>query len=214
MLTEMTQRDERVLVVWAYNLDDIIPHCRDFEDKLIKLVWNQRPSVLGSLASSAVPSAAGSEQNLTEKATQIVAEKEAAAKEKEAVSKREPPKKSRRLFGLSYFVSNKEDVEQNAEGPSYRPMRLFAPFYGGLTVALAICEYSVAVPELTVLSVSASFSLRWQRCQCAHLRKRSGRYLRTLCTARHGPVLVLRLSGEYPDPHSTITTAAYIFVIV
>ena len=132
-----------MLVVWAYNLDDIIPHCRDFEDKLIKLVWNQRLA-LTSLASSAAPSASGSEQNLTEKANQIINEKEIVdrAKEKEQASRREPPKK-RRLFGISYFVSNKEDVEQNAQGPSYRPMRLFAPFYGGLAAALAICESSV-----------------------------------------------------------------------
>ena len=134
-----------MLVVWAYNLDDIIPHCRDFEDKLIKLVWNQRTNPSGSLDSSLAPSAAGSEQNLNEKAKQIITEKEIEerAKEKDQANKREPPKK-RRLLGFSYFVSNKEDVEQNAEGPSYRPLRLFAPFYGGLAAALAICKCSVA----------------------------------------------------------------------
>ena len=36
------KRDERVLVIWSDNLDNIIPICRDFEDKLIKLVWRAR----------------------------------------------------------------------------------------------------------------------------------------------------------------------------
>lgn len=130
-----------MLVIWAYNLDDIIPTCRDFEDKLIKLVWNMRAATLGSLASSAAPSTTGSEQNLTEKATQIISEKEVAVtKEKEHSNKREKGKSRSCRLGLGYFVSNKEDVEKTAAGPSYRPMRLFAPFYGGLAAALAICK--------------------------------------------------------------------------
>ena len=44
------QRDERVMVVWTYDLDSIIPTCRDFEEKLIKLVWNRRSTNV-SLAS-------------------------------------------------------------------------------------------------------------------------------------------------------------------
>ncbi|KIP04001.1 hypothetical protein PHLGIDRAFT_94051 [Phlebiopsis gigantea 11061_1 CR5-6] len=144
-------RDERVLVVWAYNLDDIIPHCRDFEDKLIKLVWNRRSAVLGLPTSSASLAAADSEQSLDEKETPLVTEKE--AKEKAAVNTREPPKKSRRLFNFGYFVSNREDVEQNAEGPSHRPMRLFAPFYGGLAVALAIFFVGSGVSVLIVETV-------------------------------------------------------------
>ena len=37
------QRDERVLVVWAPSVETIIPTCRDFEDRLIKLLWRSRP---------------------------------------------------------------------------------------------------------------------------------------------------------------------------
>ena len=85
-----------MLVVWANSLDDIIPTCRDFEDKLIKLVWNQRSSALASLTSSAAPSNTGSDVNLTEKPSPVVNEKDVAAivKEKEQSSKREKDKKT------------------------------------------------------------------------------------------------------------------------
>ena len=81
-----------MLVVWAYNLDDIIPHCRDFEDKLIKLVWNRR-SAFTSLANSTTASAFGSDVNLNEKpaaAVVVAAAKESVAtKEAAALAARE-----------------------------------------------------------------------------------------------------------------------------
>lgn len=136
-----------MLVVWAYNLDNIIPTCRDFEDKLIKLVWNQRNAAF-SVPSSAAPSSPGSDVNLTEKPAAVVDEKEVAAivKEKEQSGKRKKDKRSC-SFGFGYFVSNKEDVEKSADGPSARPMRLLAPVYCGLAAALSFCEsFSLAVP--------------------------------------------------------------------
>ncbi|OBZ73353.1 hypothetical protein A0H81_07233 [Grifola frondosa] len=99
-------RDEFVLVVWSYNLDNIISTCRDFEEKLIKLVWNRRFTYSSTL-NSASASTSASDVNLTEK-----------TKEAEAP-----------------VVKN---VEKTAEGPSERPIRLFAPFYNGLGVALSI----------------------------------------------------------------------------
>ncbi len=137
------QRDERVLVVWAYNFDDIIPTVRDFEDKLLKLLLLQR-SAYASLSSSAAPSTVGSAVNLNEKATQIIneTEVEAFAKEKEENSKRDHDKrKKKRSCGFGYFVSAKEDIEKTADGSSARPIRLFAPFYGGFAAALSLCEY-------------------------------------------------------------------------
>ena len=131
-----------MLVVWAYSLDEIIPTCRDFEDKLIKLVWNQR-SALVSLASSTAPSNTGSDVNLNEKATQIVDKEAAKEKEKEHAEKRiaEKQAKSRVCrLGLGYFVSSKQDVEKTADGPSARPTRLLAPFYCGLACAFSFCE--------------------------------------------------------------------------
>ncbi|KAI0631810.1 glycosyl transferase family group 2-domain-containing protein [Trametes polyzona] len=127
-------RDERVLVVWSYNLDSIIPTCRDFEDKLIKLVWKRR-SAFASLASSAAPSTTPSDVNLTEKSeTALVTEKEVPAPAPK--SKAAPPKK--RSCGLGYWKADASDLEKTAEGPSARPMRMFAPVYCGLGAALSL----------------------------------------------------------------------------
>lgn len=150
------QRDERVLVVWAYTFDDIIPTVRDFEEKLIRFIVAQRNTLgYGAFAPmSASPSAVGSAVNLaspnpdgiveiTEKAVgdaaQASKEKEQAAKDKKAKNKN---KKSRSCLSQSfgYFVSSKDDVEKTADGPSARPIRLLAPFYSGVAVALSICK--------------------------------------------------------------------------
>ena len=39
----LQQRDEAVLIVWADNLDHIIPLCNDFDEKLVRFVWHARP---------------------------------------------------------------------------------------------------------------------------------------------------------------------------
>lgn len=164
--------------MWAYDLDNIIPTCRDFEDKLIKLVWAQRASFVnaGTLASSSYASPSGSDERLTSGLNPsnsnnlnlslglsgnvnekergqggVVDEKEVAAivEQKVESSKRAQNKnkdkdgKKARGCGLnifSYFVSNREDVEKAAAGPSERPMRLLAPFYAGVATAFSICE--------------------------------------------------------------------------
>ena len=110
---------------------------------MIKLVWNQR-STFASLQSSVAPSTMGSasDVNLTEKTK----EKEGVVNEKEVAAivekkKNNPEKKKKKhLFGLGYWFSDSDDVEKTAEGPSERPMRLFAPFYGGIAAALSVCE--------------------------------------------------------------------------
>ncbi|KAJ8496375.1 hypothetical protein ONZ51_g1170 [Trametes cubensis] len=127
-------RDERVLVVWSYNLDSIIPTCRDFEEKLIKLVWKRR-SAFASLASSAAPSTAASDVNLTEKSqAALVTEKEVVAEAPK--DKAAAPKK--RSCGLGYWKADASDLEKTAEGPSFRPTRMFAPVYCGLGAALSL----------------------------------------------------------------------------
>ncbi|KAL4247672.1 Glycosyl transferase family group 2-domain-containing protein [Abortiporus biennis] len=131
-------RDERVLVVWAYNLDNIIPTCKDFEDKLIKLVWSQRANFV-SLSSSAVPSTVhSSNDDLVEKKEEsVVNEKEVLAI---IAKKTEQPRKpkSGRKWGLSNWWTTKDDLEKTADGPSPRPIRLFAPFYGGIAAGLSV----------------------------------------------------------------------------
>ena len=131
------------MVVWTYDLDSIIPTCRDFEDKLIKLVWNRRAAFSSSLASSAAPSTFGSDVNLTEKPRGTGAEKEkdsaAAAVVPAPKDPRAPPTKSRACGFLGYWKADASDLEKTAEGPSARPTRLFAPVYCGLGAALSLC---------------------------------------------------------------------------
>ncbi|KAI0631811.1 glycosyl transferase family group 2-domain-containing protein [Trametes polyzona] len=130
-------RDERVLVVWSYHLDTIIPTCRDFEDKLIKLVWNLR-SAGTSISSIVLPSSSNvsSDAHLNEKTPDQAAAKEATASSEDTRPKSNT-KKSRRC-GLGYWVTDKDDVEKTADGPSTRPIRLFAPVYNGLGVAMSL----------------------------------------------------------------------------
>lgn len=130
------QRDERVLVVWAYNLDDIIPACADFENKLIKLVWSQR-IISDSDAPSIVAIPSDSELIGKQEEKQVVNEKHVAtvAEKQNSATKRKKP-----LFGLGYWFSDSDDVEKTAQGPSDRPVRLFAPVYGGVAAALSICR--------------------------------------------------------------------------
>lgn len=148
------QRDERVLVVWAYTFDDIIPTVRDFEEKLINFIVAQR-NLLGYGAfagASAAPSALGSAVSLgLEKDGAVITEKEAASasagKEREQMQKMQDKKDKRKnkksrsclASGFGYFVSSKDDVEKTAEGPSARPIRLLAPFNSGVAVGLSIC---------------------------------------------------------------------------
>lgn len=142
------QRDERVLIVWAYNLDYIIPTCKDFEDKLIKLVWNRR-SAFGSLVSSTAASSAGSDVHLTEKEKEVVVDEKAVSGN---IEKKKASPKSMRRCGLGYWFSDQTDVEKAADGPSARPIRLFAPFYGGIAAGLSFCLspriLSIPVPIL------------------------------------------------------------------
>lgn len=82
--------------------------------------------------------ASDSNVNLTEKTKQahVVSEKEVA----ELAQKKEKSKpKGRRCGIFSYWVSSKGDMDSE-ETASNRPIRLFAPVYGGLAAALSVCK--------------------------------------------------------------------------
>lgn len=136
-------------------MDGIIPVCRDFEDKLIKLVWRARPPLSSSASAitagslgSVLPSAAPSYQNLTEKAANVdVRAVEAAEGQQEAAAVRAKAKKGFNWFGWTTSkgkkgLSSGDRTEQlgnaEADGPEARPIRLFAPIYGGLGAGLSL----------------------------------------------------------------------------
>jgi len=150
MTTPIVQRDERVLIVWADELDRIVPLCAEFEEKIMKLVWRSRPpapSVVTSTTNSVTPSATASNVNLNEKgpirpiAVTDTAVAVALAGKQISGAAEESPAKNRRW---SWRLSKKkpstvisDDLEKASAGRKARPIRLFAPVYGGLGLGLA-----------------------------------------------------------------------------
>ncbi|KAJ7758797.1 glycosyl transferase family group 2-domain-containing protein [Mycena maculata] len=142
-------RDERVLIVWSDNIDNIVPLCSDFEEKLMKLVWRARmtnasASIIsaGSVTASVAPSTTASDVNLSEKPRPPSVADAAAT----AVAQAEKPKPKSK-WGWSWRLGKKgppsanpdRDLEKGASsGREARPIRMFAPFYGGLGAALAL----------------------------------------------------------------------------
>jgi hypothetical protein len=150
------QRDERVLVVWSDTLDNIILLCQDFEDKLIKLVWSARPvlSAPPSFPSSLAPSliSADADGNPAPESSTV---RSASVDGQRALVERDRPSRSEKKikgwFGWSWKLSSSGprdttgDVEKGGAAKDPRPIRLFAPFYGGLGAALSICEFLAMV---------------------------------------------------------------------
>ncbi|KIJ67351.1 hypothetical protein HYDPIDRAFT_108072 [Hydnomerulius pinastri MD-312] len=143
-------RDERVLVLWSDNLDNIIPLCRDFDDKLIKLVWRARTAVSIPSELSSAKSTNPSDDNLVEKAKEEFEAIPVSAKE---VANRTQKPKSTPFWNLFSWRSSRSQHEKDAEKASsnQRRIRLIAPFYNGVGCALALffigCGVSMLLQE-------------------------------------------------------------------
>ncbi|KAG1740933.1 glycosyl transferase family group 2-domain-containing protein [Suillus lakei] len=109
-------RDERVLVVWSDSLDTIIPIARDFEDRLIRLLWRTRPP-LPSTHEPSIYSEKPADPRLTPSST----------------VNSESPKRT--WYGR--VVPSDQDPEKVQQKPAARPIMLYAPVYNGLSAALA-----------------------------------------------------------------------------
>ncbi|KAJ7025944.1 glycosyl transferase family group 2-domain-containing protein [Mycena alexandri] len=160
-------RDERVLIVWSDDIDNIVPLCSDFEEKLMKLVWRSRstrgissssPSIItsGSASASVAPSTTASDVNLTHRvgagpgtgSMPSVAEAVSAAVAAVPQTSEKATKKTG-FLGWSWRLGSKVSVpltptDLEKQGPAEdggraaRPIRLFAPFYGGLGAGLSL----------------------------------------------------------------------------
>lgn len=125
-------RDERVLVVWSDSLDSIVPIARDFEDRLIRLLWRNRAPVFSPVqTSSSVPDSVSSHFHaglqLSEKPTPSSLPT-APPQEK---------KYKRTWYGRKILISDLDDAEK-AVKRTPRPTMLFASIYNGLAAGLAI----------------------------------------------------------------------------
>lgn len=106
-------------------------------------------------SASLAPSNVASHINLTERAEREVRDEKEVAAALAKLEGKKPKKKRGCSRGLGYFVSSKEDIEKTAEGFSERPMRLFAPFYAGLSAGMSICELRGA-PDYKYILTSVS----------------------------------------------------------
>ena len=185
-----------MLVVWSDSLDDIVALCSEFESKLIKLVWRHRgvPSSSSGLTSGAAsivaPSSAPSDINLTEK---VPTNSEAVT---DPTGPKETPKKSR--WNWSWKLQKKNpaansDVEKGTK--QQRPIRLYAPFYGGFGAALSLCKSSLSVPISSILLMF--YSLRRKRSFGPFTRMETRPRLHEVRTTGYEPLLVLRFFGEF-----------------
>ncbi|KAJ7186447.1 glycosyl transferase family group 2-domain-containing protein [Mycena filopes] len=155
-------RDERVLIAWSDSIDDIVPLTADFEEKLMKLVWRSRSTTGGSasiLTAGSTPSASASPSILTGSDVNLrphqgsmpsVAELPASPVTEKPQS---PVQKPKGFLGWSWRLSSAppptsssdpekvtdlEKGEVDDGGRAARPIRLFAPVYGGLGAGLSL----------------------------------------------------------------------------
>ncbi|EGN97387.1 hypothetical protein SERLA73DRAFT_92477 [Serpula lacrymans var. lacrymans S7.3] len=132
-------RDERVLVVWSDNYDNIIPLCRDFEDKLIKLVWRSR-LIFTPTASELSPSVSTSNDNLPEKTTDLTEKIPVTSKERDNLKSHASSKSIWRFFSWRSTRSSHDLSARDPESGVKKPRitRLLAPLYNGLGCGLSL----------------------------------------------------------------------------
>ncbi|EAU83457.1 NCP1 [Coprinopsis cinerea okayama7 len=135
-------RDERVLVVWCDDLDQIIPLCTEFNEKIMKLVWRTRmmhtSSIFTSRSSLPVPSI-GSSAHINEKAPDIIP----TVGTTKPVEPEQPPPPPRKWYSWKLSRSKPTSATQSSDPEKgddrqERPVRLFAPFYAGLGFGLSV----------------------------------------------------------------------------
>ncbi|KAG1848119.1 glycosyl transferase family group 2-domain-containing protein [Suillus subluteus] len=130
-------RDEAVLILWSDNLDNIIPLCRDFEEKLIKLVWRQRTNV-SATPSEIIPPTLPSHDNLP--ATKEDSPEEIPVTEKELTNRKPKPNPSSPFWKIFSWSTTRQEHQGDAEkgAKKIRRTKLIAPIYNGLGCGLSI----------------------------------------------------------------------------
>jgi cellulose synthase/poly-beta-1,6-N-acetylglucosamine synthase-like glycosyltransferase len=150
-------RDERVMIIWSDDLDTIIPIYQDFESKLIKLVYSSRASTLFSPAPSTLDKSNAPTANTTASNLNLVAnannEQSTATEDlnekaektmKERQEGRNGKKTGSKTSWFSWKLSSQpkpssESTDLETGGKiNKRPIRYFAPVYGGIGAALSV----------------------------------------------------------------------------
>lgn len=144
-------RDERAVVLWSYNLETILPLCKEFEEKLIKHIWQTRsvshrhaPSIASSGPPTQAVSPDGSQTALNEKNVSEVAVEEVKPEVDSAQSASAPPpaapvKRSWWSWKLQPRAPNASPSSDPEKGGKRRERKLvlIGPIYAGCGAALA-----------------------------------------------------------------------------
>ncbi|KDR73818.1 hypothetical protein GALMADRAFT_251646 [Galerina marginata CBS 339.88] len=152
-------RDERAVVLWSYNLETILPLCKEFEEKLIKHIWHTRtvshrpaPSIASSIPSASVPptqavSPEGSQTALNEKISntsdvsvnveEVKTELDSSAKAASALAPPAPAKRTWWSWKLQPRAPPQSGDAENAGKRKERKLVLIGPIYAGCGAALA-----------------------------------------------------------------------------
>ncbi|KAF9450256.1 hypothetical protein P691DRAFT_665693 [Macrolepiota fuliginosa MF-IS2] len=157
-------RDERSLVLWSYSLETMIPLCKEFEEKLIKHIWDTRAKgrkPTSSISPSMNPSIINSEAPLNEKAPETAEAKERATLE--AAPSQPPQRKwwSWRINPQDKAVASKNGDPEKKQ--KERKLILLGPFYAGCGAALsayfATSGASILLEEFALDRNAARFGL-------------------------------------------------------
>jgi hypothetical protein len=128
--------------VWSDILDTIISTCRDFEQLLMKLVWDSTNTMLTRPELASVTSYDTLyKEELVEKDSK--GEAELAMDEKKE-------QKGRTCFGFGHNSGRGDKKVKDVEsGSGKRPIVLYAPFYNGLGLALSLCALHIPFSSLS-----------------------------------------------------------------
>ena len=135
-----------ILILWDGSLISSFSSCQDFDDRLIKLVWRNRPTGLQSREPSmhsmgAFSDPFGSEAAIippdpsTASGTPPLMDKEGN------LSKPEEHAPAKSLFGWRSAKPRTQAADPEKDMQKNRPTKLIAPIYNGLGVAVALCAY-------------------------------------------------------------------------
>ena len=145
------QRDERSVVLWSYSLETMIPICQEFEEKLIKHIWQTRaishrptPSSNPSVIASPPFSPNDSQADLNEK-------KPVNALEVKEITPPPPAHVKRHWWSWRLQPADKgarpaSDPEKGVEKRKKRKLVLIGPIYAGLGAGLSACM-RISIPN-------------------------------------------------------------------
>jgi hypothetical protein len=136
------------LVLWSFSHETIIPHCKDFEEKLAAYVWRTRgkPNRQAhfdyeedEVEGNAPPAydAANDQWVPDEKSEEDVP----AKVEKMVLS--EPPKRKKKHWWSMWKLDSPVPEQDTEKAKEERKLVLLGPFYAGCGAALACCKFQL-----------------------------------------------------------------------